>query len=474
MARRLSEVLGVRRVDLKREGAFDGFVDIDSPFHIDPHLLRSVKVPELKKSYQRFKEYFTKIIRLLDASRSKDDRFYREVIKLLMFPEISHIKLGYSLSGSPGSGIGLHLAIAIAHTAKQLVDAGIKDPEIFELVGLLEEGIGADRISDMTIQIILPDLLCFSQRVAQHLKIRTISAEYQNKQYEVPLYPISKKPIILVPHEILRHLPVALDWSEIDVVCAYNEALRATVNALIGRTWKEARQKHTKREIMNVVLRYPDLMKELVKIYASKTGMQYDFDRDPEGLISWSDIATRFATQHPLTFGLLQLTDDVTLLACVRAICDQFGTLIEDNGLNELLYDKGKLKHERFAQLLFYGIADSYCAANNLDLSREPNAGRGPVDFKLSQGYRAKVNVEVKYSSNTALVRGFTNQLPDYDKAEKTQHSIYLILKTTQSTASIKAVKKTADIAKQQGKRSPDIIIVEAERKPSASKKERK
>ena len=471
MARRLSEVLGVRHLDLKRKGAFDGFVDIDSPFHIDPHLLRSIRIRELKNSYQRLKEYFTKIIRLLDASRSEDDRFYREVVKLLMFPEVGNIKLGYSLSGSPGRGIGLHLAKAIANTAKQLVDAGIKDPEIFELVGLLEEGVGADRISDMTIQIILPDLLSFSQRVAQSLKIRTISAEYEDKQYEVPLYPISTTPIILVPHEILRHLPVAFDWSDIDVVCAYNEALRARVNALIGRTWKEARQKHTKREIKNTVLRHPSLMKELVEIYTSKTGMQYDFDRDPEGLISWNDIATQFATQHPLTFGLLKLTDDVALLSCVRTICDQFGTLIENNGLNELLYDKGKLKHERFAQLLFYGIADSYCDANNLELSREPNAGRGPVDFKLSKGYHAKVNVEVKYSSNTALVRGFTNQLPEYDKAEKAQHSIYMILKTTHSEASIKAVIKAADLAKQQGKRVPNVIIVDAERKPSASKK---
>lgn len=65
------------------------------------------------------------------------------------------------------------------------------------------------------------------------------------------------------------------------------------------------------------------------------------------------------------------------------------------------MYDStGKSKHESAAQLLFYGVADSYCAANNIDLSPESNAGRGPVDFKLSRGSTDKVIVEVKLTSN--------------------------------------------------------------------------
>ncbi len=471
MPKRLSDVLGVSRAALEREGAFDGFVDIDAPFHTDPHLLRNVRTLELKTSHDRLKEYFTRIIKLLEVSQTAEDRFFREVVRRMRFREIKYLRLGYSLSGSAGRGIGERLANAIAHTAKELVNAGIKDPEIFELVGLLEEGVGADRISDMTIRIILPDLLAFTQRVGQNLKVETTPVIYEEKEYSLPVIPEDSAFLILVPREILRHLPVAFDWSDVDIVCVYNEALRAKVNALIGKTWREARIQHTKHEIRSVVLRHPRLMRELIDLYTAKKGMHYDFDRDPDGLVSWSDIAVTYAKQFPLLFAVTRPKTDQDLVACVKTICDQFSTLVENNGLNQLLYEKKKLKHERFAQLLFYGIADAYCAANDLDLSREPNAGRGPVDFKISKGYYGKVTVEVKYSSNPAVVRGFSDQLPEYNRAEKSTHSIYLILRTTKGTASIESVLTSSALAKRQGNRVPEVIVVDARLKPSASRK---
>ena len=41
-------------------------------------------------------------------------------------------------------------------------------------------------------------------------------------------------------------------------------------------------------------------------------------------------------------------------------------------------------------QAIFFGVADSYCDANNIDLTKEGNNGRGPVDFKLSRGANDK------------------------------------------------------------------------------------
>jgi hypothetical protein len=74
---------------------------------------------------------------------------------------------------------------------------------------------------------------------------------------------------------------------------------------------------------------------------------------------------------------------------------------IEENKL--LLYrEDGRARHEVFAQRLFFAVADAYCDANNVDLSREVNAGNGPVDFKLSIGYKGRILVEVKKSSNSS------------------------------------------------------------------------
>lgn len=470
MATRISNILGVTRSQLEKQGAFDGFVDIDAPFHLDPHLLRSASTPELKQSHARLETHFTKLIMLLEASTQPNDRFFREASKLIQSKELKNMHLGYSRGADSGSGVGPGLADAIALTAKQLVEKGIKNPELFELVGLFEEGVGADRISDMVVRIILPDLLAYSQRVAGKLALKTRVVTCNAEKYAVPIDTTDDKPVILVPKEIIRNLPMALDWSDVDVVCAYNDALRARLNALIGKTWKEAQKKHTKAEIRDAFIKHPDALRDLIRLYTGKTGGQYDFAKDPEGLLAWADIAEDFAKTHPLAFTQKHLKSADDVLRCVTEICEQYADMIENNGLNELLYDGKELKHERFAQLLFYGIADAYCRANNLDLNREPNAGRGPVDFKVSSGYNARVTVEVKYTSNPALVRGFEKQLPDYNKAEKTTYSIYLVLQTTAFSEQVKTLQTAAALGTRLGRRVPQVIVIDARKKPSASK----
>ena len=81
--------------------------------------------------------------------------------------------------------------------------------------------------------------------------------------------------------------------------------------------------------------------------------------------------------------------------------------------MDDLLFDSdGRAKIEKASQLLFFGIADAYCQSNNIDISREPQTGRGPADFKLSRGHNERVVVEVKLSSNGGYLDGLTAQLP--------------------------------------------------------------
>jgi hypothetical protein len=53
-------------------------------------------------------------------------------------------------------------------TAKAIVDLGIDDPDLFVAMGLFEEGIGPDRISDMATNVIFPDLIAFNTRISQN------------------------------------------------------------------------------------------------------------------------------------------------------------------------------------------------------------------------------------------------------------------------------------------------------------------
>ena len=118
---------------------------------------------------------------------------------------------------------------------------------------------------------------------------------------------------------------------------------------------------------------------------------------------------------------------------------------------------------------LFYGIADQYCLANDLNLSREPNAGSGALDFKITKGYKEVVTVEIKYSSNTNLIKGYTKQLPAYNIAESADTSIYLVLRTTKTDNTIRQLHIVNKTAADNGERVPEVIIIDARPQKSAS-----
>ncbi|HEX4956152.1 MAG TPA: hypothetical protein VF017_22415 [Thermoanaerobaculia bacterium] len=468
MARRIHTVLGISAGELAAFGVYNGFVDIDSKLYVDPHLLRRAQTPELQGAHEEYCSHFEGVLALLKESRSEQDALFRGAVMRLRFREQPLVALGYAQGDTQGSGIGDRLARRLASTAKQIVDAGIRDPTIFDLVGLIEENIGADRISDMATAILMPRLLAFSQRVASALGVKTRPLEFHGHRYSVPIDPGTSRPVLLLPRELLRTLPVARDWSEVDLVLEHNIALRRRVNAIIGSTWKAATRHGKKHKLRELLLAHPELLRDLLEKYKGRSSRPYDFDNDPEGILSWHDAAAHYCMLHPLKITSFATAD---LVKVVISICERFGELVENNGLNELFYsDNGALRHERFAQLLFYGVADAYCSANNIDLSREPNAGRGSVDFKVSVGYKARVTVEIKYSSNPSLVRGFLSQLPIYNRAEKACESVYLVLQTRPSTTSIRAVVAARNSALAEDRRVPALYVFDAQRRPPASK----
>jgi hypothetical protein len=135
-----------------------------------------------------------------------------------------------------------------------------------------------------------------------------------------------------------------------------------------------------------------------------------------------------------------------------------------------LLYADDRPRHEEAAQKLFHGIADSYCEANNLDLSREANAGRGPVDFKVSSGYQARVLVEAKLTTNKQLLHGLEDQISEYQKAEKTQTSVYLVIDVGGPRNRGAQLHDRIELHRASGKRVPKVVFVDARPRASASR----
>jgi hypothetical protein len=468
MVKRISEALGVASDDLQKEGAFDAFLAVDSNFHIDPALVKTTTTAELSSSYSRLSDYFRNIL-ILASKSQKGDALERGAISRLSFPEIDIAGIGFAKASKKGRAFGKKLPIQIYDTAKTIIRAGITDPVIFELIGLFEEHVGADLISDMVLFVIAEDVIQFNERVIQRLRLNGRRIKVAKHDALLPCTVDSAEPILLLPADILSPLPVATSWDDIDRVTTYNEELRDKLNKQIGITWREATRRIHKRELKRMLLQDPALLRELLSRYKGKPAKPYDFENDPLGEFIWHDAAKNATSQNPLAFQQPRCHEDV--VAIIRQICKRFRQLIEHNGLNLLLFDDArKPRPEKFSQLLFFGVADCYCAANNLDLSREANAGRGPVDFKISGGYHSRVNVEIKLSTNKKLVSGYTAQLPAYDAAEQTFYSFFVVVDIGGSRRRLHLLNRVKDEAVASATRAPEIMFVDGTEKQSASK----
>ena len=143
--------------EFKELGVFDSIINRDSPFFINLLRLKVNKTPEFQGSYERINSFYRKIMILLDSSKSKEDKLYRAALKLFHFPGVSGINLGVSETGID-AGFGSVLSKQVINDAFDIVKSGSEQPEIFQLVGLFEKNVSADRLSDMIATIILPDI----------------------------------------------------------------------------------------------------------------------------------------------------------------------------------------------------------------------------------------------------------------------------------------------------------------------------
>ena len=460
-----SEYFGIKSSTLKNYNVFNGFVNRDALYYMLPYKFEDIQIDDFKNSYHKYKQYFSNIITILDQSNG-NDVFYRQAEKKFQFHELGHIGLGYSKTGKNGSGIGKKFASQLTQTAYQLVKAGIKDPEIFFLIGLLEEGIGADRISDMTAWILQEDFLLYTQRVSFKLKLKTKKFLYGTTFYNLP-FNSSSEPIIFCPKIVLTDLPVAFDNSDIDRVCSHNSSLRNKVNEIIGQIFDKQTRAFIKRNFKNLILDNPSILEETIKTYKEK-GKNYDFENDPNGDFIWKEIASDTVQNFPLSLKISTKPIDI-----VNIICNKYQDLIENNGMWKFFHNNdGTHKNESFAQMLFFAIAHSYCEVNNLDISPETDTGNGLIDFKISKGFNDKINIEMKLSTNTKLLHGYKSQLAIYNKAENTNQSKFVIVQLyDKDTAKIEKVYQYKRQNETINNKLPDIFVIDATKRESASKR---
>jgi hypothetical protein len=464
----LSKFFHVPAKTFKQQKVYNALVQEDSKLHIDPLLLKECTIPEFTGSYNKFLDRFRNIFRCatyVKTSSIEKDIFYKRMFDLLTFHEIPNTGLGYSQKGTHGTGISGHLTLELADTTLDIIHAGIQDPEIFAIMPLFQDNFGADRLSDMTISILYEDFLHYTERISRSLSLKPQSYKYQGELYMVPY--IKDHPLILIPSIFLCDLPIARSYDEIDDVCDYNRFLRQKICKAIGFTWKDFSKLH-KRDLKKYVLN-KNIWNDLCKCYKDLYGVPYDFINDKLCEYKRIDIDECLNANYPLNLKEYKtLVSSEEVFELTKSICKQYKQLIEKNRMYQLIYDNnGNIRKEKYAQLLFFTVAQSYCSANDIDLNRESDCGIGELDFKLSQGNHAKILIEIKYTSNPKLKKGLTSQLGAYMSAEKAQYGILLVLKNRDNDD--KKINQLLQEAHSQPNNANTVIVVDAVPKKSAS-----
>lgn len=157
----------------------------------------------------------------------------------------------------------------------------------------------------------------------------------------------------------------------------------------------------------------------------------------------------------------------------IRVVADTialFKRHVESGNLWEELWVSGKPKKERASQLIYYAIADAFCKANDLDISPEANMGGGPIDFKFSTGYQARVLVEMKRSGGT-VEHGYEKQLEFYKTASQTDFGVFVIIDYGDLGNKLRKIRKIREERLKRDERASEIVVIDATPKASASKR---
>jgi hypothetical protein len=173
---RFSECFKVDTALLTKFGVLNPTLNADTKLFIDPLLLGDSAHPEISgEARQAYIRHFSTAISLLRAVKVEDetDVPWRNVRRLLSFPEIKGTCLGYGAESISGSGSGNAMTDQVLQTAKAIVDLGVEDPDLFVAMALFEDNFGPDRISDMTTNIIFDALLKFNGRILAGIDVPT-------------------------------------------------------------------------------------------------------------------------------------------------------------------------------------------------------------------------------------------------------------------------------------------------------------
>ncbi|MBI4667476.1 MAG: hypothetical protein HY751_13825 [Nitrospinae bacterium] len=470
--------------DIEKYGAFNISLINDLPLFIDPFLLFNSTKEEYKLLHSEIIHYIA-FLRDQATSGRIDNGLLRSWYE---FPEVKQNWLGFSRVGNSGAGLGSDFANALFNNLHELFkDFGgerITRGSHLEKLCLIKEGVGKDKISDFTANLIKQYLLQYTQEFGKrYLKsnqrkvvaVSKVRFNYQTRSWESGHFELPYQEgdyIILTPKDILTKEDTWINKADLihdfdDIVQAIpNDQLRAQLSHYLHSVLPEKPKEADIREARSkVVAKYPQIVDYFIRYKEENGGQAISLSEQRV-----KEIENVFFKQLREFVSTLENSNQFypigenTYEEAKRRVLF-LKDIIENKGGHKLFFVNGEpIRRESDLQILFRLT----WYATPSDISREVNDGRGPVDFKVSRGSKDKSLVEFKLAKNTHLKRNLEKQLAIYERASDAKHSLSVILFFSEEE-----LIKVNGILKELGlQKSSDIILIDASstNKPSGSK----
>ena len=228
----------------------------DLPLYIDPYAISIKTGAWYEECNDLIVDFFE---RVMAAIKNKDDLTAYHLLSRLSEPNETH--LGVSAGHPDGRGIGKEQAkilLGKLKNSKAAQTGYLKDLSDCEL---MIEGIGADKISDITTNIIRGKLIEYTERqclehnipyrdVVSHYYWSAEDAKWVTRDAKLPFY--NDNPILLVPKNIVVKTTVSNYERFYNLVMLpYYEELHISMNSQLVRVLKNGKVKVNRTELKN-------------------------------------------------------------------------------------------------------------------------------------------------------------------------------------------------------------------------------
>ncbi|TXN29764.1 hypothetical protein [Lacisediminihabitans profunda] len=470
---RFSAEFGVERSAV--DDWFDCELTTDTPLYVDPFLVfedHDSYWSDSRKSVIEFFDLALAFVRMADGDETSPH--WLKALRMLRFPEPSEFALGLSMGHPKGSGAGFKYARKMTEALDLLSSRGINQVEHIQTFSLFCEGLGVDRISDIFCDITKSKFIDYTRQVAERhaipteeVPVRSLSwgkstGRWDMGRVSLPKSPVTGEGVLLVPRRFLKDIPVVTPesfWTWADTMAGPD--LRSELNYELNIELSKSERKEAGYK---AAWRRPDLVVDYLAEAAATNDAPYDTEADPKLLVDWAEAGRNAAAlQQPIP----SLTNEDAFAEWVTVLAEEFQHAVEQTDLWRALWNDSlsKPRPEKIVQAIAGMLFAAHCKFADVDITRESNLGRGPVDFKFSQGWRKRALLEVKLIPSTHFFSGASKQLPQYMTTERASIGVYLCVGYTDADFApdrLRPIEDTMRSLRQQSGWHLEVIYVDA------------